>query len=381
MYDPGAKTARVFSMKALPFGASRSVYSFLRVAHSLWWLGAVALHFIWSSFFDDFVTLAREGEALALDPAIAQFFKLLGWATSGGDKDLPFDTKFKALGVEVDLGEWRMGKASFRNTAKRVEELVQTIDEILGSGTLSAQLALSLRGRMQFAKSQIWGRAAKICLNAVTSHAHTPPVGPLSDGLIASLKSFRESLRCSPPRTITVHWDTPLFLFTDASFCPTQEDWPCGLGGVLVDQFGAQCSALSMTLSMDDLCVLGFPKKNTVIFEAEVLAIIVCLKLWRRFLRNRPCVIYVDNNSARDIAIAGNARTSPGRELVSILLNVEDSCGLNAWYSRVPSESNIADGPSRNDLADISANVTPTPLVQMVVKKLLSMLVQPDKVG
>ena len=163
VYDPKDKTARVFSMKALPFGASRSVYSFLRVARSLWWLGAVALHFIWSSFFDDFVTLAKLGEACALDLAIAQFFKLLGWATSGGDKDLPFDTKFKALGVEVDLGEWQLGRASFRNTAKRVEELVQTIDEILESGVLSAQMALSLRGRMQFAKSQIWGRAAKIC--------------------------------------------------------------------------------------------------------------------------------------------------------------------------------------------------------------------------
>ena len=58
-------------MKALPFGASRSVYSFLRVAHSLWWLGSVALHFIWSSFFDDFVTLARKSESQAVDIAVS----------------------------------------------------------------------------------------------------------------------------------------------------------------------------------------------------------------------------------------------------------------------------------------------------------------------
>ena len=309
VYDPTAKTARVFSMKALPFGASRSVYSFLRVAHSLWWLGSVALHFIWSSFFDDYVTLARAGEARALDLAVSQFFKLLGWATSGGDKDLPFDTKFKALGVEVDLSDWSLGKASLRNTAKRVEELVQTIDEILDSGSLSAQMALSLRGRMQFAKSQIWGRAAKICLNAVTSHAHTPLLVHCPDNLVSSLRSFRESLLHAPPRTITTCWDTYVPL-TDASFCPTQEEWPCGLGGVLVDQLGVQRAALSVTLTLDDLRVLGFPCKSTVIFEAEVLAIIVCLKLWRRLLLNRPCVIYVDNNSARDIAIAGSARTS-----------------------------------------------------------------------
>ena len=140
-------------------------------------------------------------------------------------------------------------------------------------------------------------------------------------------------------------------------------------------------AALSITLSLSDLNALGYPHKSTVIFEAEVLAIIVCLKLWSRFLKSRPCVIFVDNNSARDIAIAGNARTSPWRELVGCLLRSEDSCSLNAWYSRVPSESNIADGPSRNDLTDISVSLTRIPLSLMVVNKVLGMLVQPDKVG
>ena len=45
-----------------------------------------------------------------MDIAVSQFFKLLGWATSSGDKDLPFDVKFKALGVEVDLSECRVAK-------------------------------------------------------------------------------------------------------------------------------------------------------------------------------------------------------------------------------------------------------------------------------
>ena len=134
VYDPNSKSPKIFSMKALPFGASRSVYSFLRVAHSLWWLGATALHFIWSSFFDDFVTLARRSESQAVDIAVSQFFKLLGWATSSGDKDLPFDVRFKALGVEVDLSEWQSGKAAFRNTAKRVDELVKTITDVLEKG-------------------------------------------------------------------------------------------------------------------------------------------------------------------------------------------------------------------------------------------------------
>ena len=165
-----------------------------------------------------------------MDIAVSQFFKLLGWATSSGDKDLPFDIKFKALGVEVDLSEWQSGKASFRNTAKRVDELVKTITDILEKGSLTSQATLTLRGRMQFAKSQIWDRAAKLCLNTVTAHAYSTQVGPLNENLTSSLVAFRESLTRSPPRIITAQWDSPMFLFTDASFSPDHPAWPCGLG-------------------------------------------------------------------------------------------------------------------------------------------------------
>ena len=63
VFDPESKKPLVFAMRALPFGASNSVYSFLRVAHSLWWLGCKALYLTWSNFFDDFITLARAKEA------------------------------------------------------------------------------------------------------------------------------------------------------------------------------------------------------------------------------------------------------------------------------------------------------------------------------
>ena len=38
-------------MLALPFGATRAVFSYLRVAHSIWYIGCKALKLIWSHFF------------------------------------------------------------------------------------------------------------------------------------------------------------------------------------------------------------------------------------------------------------------------------------------------------------------------------------------
>ena len=54
----GASTRmpRVFRMRALPFGASRAVYAFLRVAMALWFIASDQLAVPWTSFFDDYVS-------------------------------------------------------------------------------------------------------------------------------------------------------------------------------------------------------------------------------------------------------------------------------------------------------------------------------------
>eukprot|EP00435_Cladocopium_sp_Y103_P041947 s405_g11.t1 len=372
VFDPSIGGPKILSMKALPFGASKSVYSFLRVAHSLWWLGSVALKLTWSNFFDDFVTLARSDEAEVVSLTVSQFFRLLGWEVSTGEKDLPFSPTFKALGVEIDCSDWPSGVVRFGNTEKRVQELVLALSEVIESKQLSLHGAQVLRGRMQFAKAQMWGRSAKLCLAAVTSHAYGSTVPQVSDKTIRALEIFRDCLSSARPREISASWDRPVFVFTDASFCPEDKSWPCGLGGVLVDHDGTQLSAMSYGLNLDELGVLGYLPKSTIIFEAELLALTVCLVLWKKFLRHRPCVAYIDNNSTRDVAISGAARTSPGAQLVAKLLANEDACGAVMWFARVPSASNIADAPSRQSSEGISAKLVSKDLVRIVVSKCLA---------
>jgi len=104
---------------------------------------------------------------------------------------------------------------------------------------------------------------------------------------------------------------------------------------------------LSICLNDAALDSLGYPGKSTVIFEAELLALLVCFTIWKKQLRDCPAMFFIDNNATRDVSISGRARTYPGSSLVAELLSLEDSAGVNAWYARVPSASNIADGPSR----------------------------------
>lgn len=193
-------------MLALPFGASRSVYSFLRVAHSIWWLGSRALALVWSSFFDDFITISRQADAEATQMTAMLFFRLLGWRVSGGDKDVPFAGSFKALGVKINFCKWLKGVVQFSNTPKKVDELVGTINQILECGQLSPAAALSLRGRMQFARAQLWGRAGRVCLNLITKHAYSNSGAKIPRDTAAALSTFCELLKNNRPRLIRSTW-------------------------------------------------------------------------------------------------------------------------------------------------------------------------------
>ena len=325
--------------------------------------------FLWTSFFDDFGTLAKKDEAQSMDISTSQFFRLLGWIVSTGDKDLPFSKSFKALGVEIDFSSWSGRKVTFRNTQKRVQELRAAIGVAIESGKLSASEALSLRGRMQFAKSQIWGRSAKLCLSAVIAHAYSANGSTISDHTRACLMTFHSCLANSRPREITSSWGDSFFLFTDACFKPEDESWPCGLGGVLCDSTGRQVAAISIPLSFADLEILGYPAKSTVIFEAELLALVLCVKIWKKALCHKPCVMYVDNNSTREVSISGSARTHPRSAMVGLLLQQEDSACVKAWYSRFPSESNYCDPPSRNSSEGIHVEFLPQDFVVLHLRR------------
>ena len=102
---------------------------------------------------------------------------------------------------------------------------------------------------------------------------------------------------------------------------------------------------------MEQLEILGVPRKKTIIFEAELLAVLVAIRIWSHVIAAQQAVFFIDNNSARDTAISGIARNECAMQLLEILLQTEMNISTFAWYARVPSPSNVADGPSRGDVS------------------------------
>ena len=98
---------------------------------------------------------------------------------------------------------------------------------------------------------------------------------------------------------------------------------------------------------------LGSDTKKTVIFEAELIASVAAIILWRDRIVNSSLVAFVDNNSVRDVCISGKVRNAIGHKLITLLLAAEDPAGLNTWIARVPSPSNPPDILSREDTKEI----------------------------
>ena len=116
-----------------------------------------------------------------------------------------------------------------------------------------------------------------------------------------------------------------------------------------MDEHGERQQYFSLCLAEDELKRLGVPKKMTVIFESELLAVLPAIKVWSSFLVAQQGVCYIDNNSARDVSISGVAKNDCAVVLLENLIAEEMSCSAYMWYARVPSPSNISDGPSRGD--------------------------------
>lgn len=89
--NPRTKTAEIYRQNVLPFGSIASVTAFLRCSLAIWHIGSTLLHFCWSSFFDDYLSICNQAETKHLDVCTALLFQLLGWRLSD-EKLVPQDT-------------------------------------------------------------------------------------------------------------------------------------------------------------------------------------------------------------------------------------------------------------------------------------------------
>ena len=92
-------------------------------------------------------------------------------------------------------------------------------------------------------------------------------------------------------------------------------------------------------------------KSKNPIHEIELLPAWFSIVLWSDLIKNSQAVHFIDNESSRMALVKGYGETFFGKRIVCAHVDQENALQLRSWYARVPSFSNIADGPSRMDCA------------------------------
>ena len=126
VYNPGSGLPEIFQQAVLRFGSVASVTAFLRCALGIWHIGSRLLKLMWTSYFDDFLSITTKNLTRHTEICISTFFHLLGRDLST-DKLVPYSECCKVLGVELALYRTPEGMLEVRNTPERAEELRTTI--------------------------------------------------------------------------------------------------------------------------------------------------------------------------------------------------------------------------------------------------------------
>ena len=102
------------------------------------------------------------------------------------------------------------------NTEERVEEPVNELDEALRTKILLRSEGEKLRGRLQFASSQVFGRKFRRLLKVLSNHV-TQERKTLSQHTQTCLRDIRELLIRNNPRRIEASQAEILHIYVDAS--------------------------------------------------------------------------------------------------------------------------------------------------------------------
>ena len=337
--DPSDSSCKCFIGNVLPFGATASVVHFNRVSRLI---HSIGLHagLLWGNYFDDFPMVAPCILKHSSMNMAKLLLDLLGFQFAD-HKLKPFDSRATVLGVEIDTSKAMDGFVLVRNKPGRVTEVTDTVNGILARGTLTSKEASRILGRIQFADAQIMGRVGRIAMHefrlAIKSHESIA----LDQCAIESLHVLMDRLSSGEPRMIPCcDQRRPILVFTDGA----SEVSGHTIGGVMFNDNKFEYFSCAVPERLVEEWGSMF---SHFIGLVELYAILVSRLLWNDHLSGSRTIYFIDNNSSMDACIKGTSGSRPVRELLLCWEKMEEKARTWTWFTRVPSQSNPADEPSR----------------------------------
>ena len=329
------------------FGQTAAGYAFLRFSRAIAALAARLLNVVVVEFFGDFNQIEPASSADSAWQAMAQLLTLLGWEVSMSQKKrMPFQKEFVSLGVQTDLKESANNIVVVKHKPGRIEGIRLLIDAVLKQGTLGFKEALSIKGKESFAEGQLFSRVAAPVCRLLSLWARAGDNLPLNEEMQQALSTTCTALYNSKPKRIGPGGQKPpVLIWTDGACEPSGTS----IGGVMFDP-GSQVEFFGAVLS--DHVVQSWTThkdQKQVIGQAELFPLLISRLTWANRLEGRRVIYFIDNDSARLACIKAYSPVLPSLVIVMDCLAWDSDNSSSSWFARAPTDSNIADDPSRMD--------------------------------
>ena len=172
----------------------------------------------------------------------------------------------------------------------------------------------------------MYGRVGVCMIKQMSVVEGFTQTSPLPPALRVSVQAMIHRLQHNPPAEVPMLQKEPWHVFTDGA----QE----GEGNQARTSIGA-------------VVISPEPERHSAHFACRTPTSPGPVALAGEHLRNQPVFFHIDSEAAKHSLIRGTCQQREAQFLVSAVLHLETQLCLRPWYSRVPSESNPADAPSR----------------------------------
>ena len=283
------------------------------------------------------------------------------------------------LGVTVDLSDELLDEVRVCNKLERKKDLSKALGEIIHSRRINPMQIPSLFGRLQFAESQILGRAGGLALKFLRKleNMNVRSV-ELQDEQVQMFSFLQKRLNHSKPRCITTSSETlPTLVFTDGAYEPGGDSdglvGTASIGGVIYYHDGLQyhCRAFGCILPRSLVEKWAKTGKRHLIGQTELYAVVIARLVWSNYIDNKRCIFFIDHGGVMSACIKGNAKDLSWRTLLLKMEEHDELAPVIGWFTRVPSASNIADGPSRGTFDDLKNFIRDHPVCMITSEHML----------
>ena len=96
------------------------------------------------------------------------------------------------------------------------------------------------------------------------------------------------------------------------------------------------------------------PRANQIAL-VELIAPAAVFRAYPSLVANRRIVLLVDSEAAEGALVRGYSSLADMADATGLFWDLVRDAGASVWIDRVPTDANLADGPSRGDLASLSA--------------------------